>query len=53
MRTFHGTSSTVSSQVLIQPASGEASEPRSSLAASRSAASRTFSGRSAASILAR
>ena len=37
----------MSSQVRIQPASGEASLARSSLPTSRSAASRTFSGRSA------
>ena len=53
MVVFHGISSTVSSQVRIQLASGDWSELRSSLSASLSAASRTFSGRSAASILAR
>jgi len=53
VRVFHGISSTVSSQVRIQPTSGEASEVRSSLAASLSAASSTFSGRLAASIRAR
>ena len=53
MWVFHGISSTVSSQVRIQLPSGDASELRSSLAASFSAASATFSGRSAASIRAR
>ena len=47
VRTFHGSSRTVSSQVRIQPASGFWSLLRSSLSTSRSAASRTFSGRSA------
>ena len=51
--TFHGRSSTVSSQVRIQPPSGLCSLERSSLPTSRSAASRTFSGRSAASMRAR
>ena len=45
--TFHGISSTVSSQVRIQPDSGEASLARSSRPTSRRAASRTLSGRSA------
>ncbi len=45
----HGSSSTVSSHVRIQPASGLWSLARSSLPTSRSAASRTFSGRSAVS----
>ena len=49
VRVVHGISSTVSSQVRIQPDSGEASLARSSRPTSRSAASRTFSGRSAAS----
>ncbi len=53
VRVFHGISSTVSSQVRIQLPSGEASELRSSFSASFRAASATFSGRSAASILAR
>ncbi|KDP05736.1 hypothetical protein MAV101_14285 [Mycobacterium avium subsp. hominissuis 101] len=53
VRTFHGSSSTVSSQVRIQPDSGLWSLARSSLPTSRSAASRTFSGRSAASTRAR
>ena len=44
VRTVHGISRTVSSQVRIQPASGVWSLARSSLPTSRSAASRTFSG---------
>ncbi len=53
MRSFHGISSTVSSQVRIQLPSGDASEARSSLAASFIAASCTFSGSAAASMRAR
>lgn len=49
MRSFHGISRTVSSQVRIQEPSGDWSEERSSLSTSLSAASRTFSGRPAAS----
>ena len=50
VRLPQGSSRTVSSQVRIQPPSGDWSDVRSSLSASRSAAVRTASGRSAASI---
>ncbi len=53
VRSFQGSSSTVSSQVRIQDPSGLWSLARSSFSTSLSAASRTFSGRSAASTRAR
>jgi len=49
VRVFQGMSSTVSSQVRIQPLSGDWSDDRSSCPTSVSAALRTCSGRSAAS----
>ncbi len=48
-RSFHGSSSTVSSQVRIHEPSGDWSLERSSLSTSLRAASRTFSGSAAAS----
>ncbi len=53
LRSFQGSSRTVSSQVRIQEPSGDWSDARSSLSTSLSAASRTFSGRSADSTRAR